>query len=69
MSLDALGLFNVKDRVALVTGGSSGIGLMISRVRTPIAKDPAAQFNTLRRYRAWYQTGQKYISSLSPATQ
>ncbi|OJJ64318.1 hypothetical protein ASPSYDRAFT_139264 [Aspergillus sydowii CBS 593.65] len=31
MSLDALGLFNVKDRVALVTGGSSGIGLMISR--------------------------------------
>ncbi|OJI98411.1 hypothetical protein ASPVEDRAFT_123508 [Aspergillus versicolor CBS 583.65] len=31
MSLDTLGLFNVKGRVALVTGGSSGIGLMISR--------------------------------------
>ncbi|CAI7629543.1 unnamed protein product [Penicillium manginii] len=31
MSLSALDLFNVKGRVALVTGGSSGIGLMISR--------------------------------------
>lgn len=32
MSLAALDLFNVEGRVALVTGGSSGIGLMISQV-------------------------------------
>ncbi|KAJ5981035.1 hypothetical protein N7481_008333 [Penicillium waksmanii] len=31
MSLSALDLFNVKGRVGMVTGGSSGIGLMISR--------------------------------------
>ncbi|KAJ5088967.1 hypothetical protein N7532_007651 [Penicillium argentinense] len=31
MSLRALGLFEVKGRVAVVTGGSSGIGLMISK--------------------------------------
>lgn len=31
-SLAALDLFNVQGRVAVVTGGSSGIGLMISKV-------------------------------------
>ncbi|KAJ5907270.1 uncharacterized protein N7473_004186 [Penicillium subrubescens] len=31
MSLAALDLFNVEGRVAMVTGGSSGIGLMISK--------------------------------------
>lgn len=31
-SLTVLDLFNVKGRVAVVTGGSSGIGLMISKV-------------------------------------
>jgi hypothetical protein len=31
-SLAAFDLFNVKGRVAVVTGGSSGIGLMISKV-------------------------------------
>jgi short-subunit dehydrogenase involved in D-alanine esterification of teichoic acids len=32
-SLNVSDLFNVKGRVAVVTGGSSGIGLMISKVR------------------------------------
>lgn len=32
-SLSTSDLFNVKGRVAVVTGGSSGIGLMISKVR------------------------------------
>lgn len=31
-SLGVLDLFNVKGRVAVVTGGSSGLGLMISKV-------------------------------------
>jgi hypothetical protein len=30
--LNCLNLFNVQGRVALVTGGSSGLGLMISKV-------------------------------------
>lgn len=30
--LEASALFSVKGRVALVTGGSSGIGMMISKV-------------------------------------
>ncbi|KAL4949085.1 hypothetical protein BDW69DRAFT_203091 [Aspergillus filifer] len=31
MSLDISNLFNVKDRVGVITGGSSGIGLMIAK--------------------------------------
>jgi len=64
MSLDTLGLFNVKGRVALVTGGSSGIGLMISRVRT-------LYLNEQTQLTAWDVVGPcikrgKSISSRSP---
>lgn len=65
MSLDTLGLFNVKGRVALVTGGSSGIGLMISRVRALLSQGSSVDNSYCR---AWYQMEQKYISSLYPAT-
>ena len=34
-SADIANLFDVKGRVALVTGGSSGIGFMISQVTIP----------------------------------
>jgi short-subunit dehydrogenase len=40
MSLAALDLFNVKGRVAVVTGGSRGIGLMISKVSDKLGCKP-----------------------------
>ena len=46
-SLSTFDLFNVKGRVAVVTGGSSGIGLMISKVRRR-SEVPGMRINVLQ---------------------
>lgn len=40
MSLNILDLFGVKGRVAVVTGGSSGIGLMVAKVIPSLSDTP-----------------------------
>ena len=57
MALKMDDLFSVKDYVAVVTGGCSGLGLMISKVRTPLLEISA------HNRRAWSPAAPKSTSS------
>lgn len=64
-SLSALNLFNVKGRVALVTGGSSGLGLMICNVSGRKSMQLLASLNTLVFLGTRYQWGKSLPCSIA----
>lgn len=56
--MDASALFGVRGRVALVTGGSSGIGLMIAKVQIQMTYPWGSWFT--EKHRDLFRTEPKY---------